>query len=140
MQVYFKFLIMKISSLTRYFSLALLMLLAVSVCDAQSFSRPPRPKQQKSVSKKPLNKKETKTKITGSRAVVKAQKKQSANDKRLKKEYEQYVQANRKRSLEIQTPEVRERMKQNVKDADNRAKEKRKAIAAANRKAAKKYR
>lgn len=114
------------------------MCLAASVCDAQSFDRPPRPKQQKHVTKKPLNKKETK--ITGSRTVVKAQKKQAANDKRLKKEYAQYVEENRKRSFEIQTPEVRERMKQNVKDADKRAKEKRKAIAAANRKSARKYR
>lgn len=129
---------MNIKSIRRFLSLFLIMLLAVSVCDAQSFDRPPLPKQQKSVSRKPLKKKEAK--IKGPKSVRKVQKKQAANDKKLKKEYDQFVKNNRKRSMEIQTPEVRERMKQNVKDANNRAREKRKNNASQSRKAARKYR
>jgi hypothetical protein len=116
-----------------------MLIFALSVSEAQSFNRPSPPRQQKSVSKKPLNKSRKEKKITGSRSVRKAIKKQSANDKRLKKEYEQFVKNNQKRSLEIQTPEVRERMKQNVKDANSRYKAKKKKNSSKTRQAAKKY-
>jgi hypothetical protein len=126
-------------SLYKLLLIPLLLIFALSVSEAQSFNRPSPPRQQKSVSKKPLNKSRKEKKITGSRSVRKAIKKQSANDKRLKKEYEQFVKNNQKRSLEIQTPEVRERMKQNVKDANSRYKAKKKKNSSKTRQAAKKY-
>jgi len=46
------------------------------------------------------------------------QKQQEAKKKKKDKEYANTVRENRKHSLEIQTPAVRERMKQNVKDAN----------------------
>lgn len=68
-----------------------------------------------------------------------AMKKQEANDRKLKKEYEDFVKENQKRSFEIQTPEVQARMKQNQKDAKTRYKAKNKNNSTATRKAARKY-
>jgi transcriptional regulator of nitric oxide reductase len=73
------------------------------------------------------------------RAVVRAKKKQEAKDRQLKKDYEKFVKDNKKRSFEIQTPEVQERMKQNQKDADAKYKAKKKANTAKTKRAAKKY-
>jgi hypothetical protein len=73
------------------------------------------------------------------RAVLKAKKKQEKNQKKLKLDYVKFVRNNQKRSQEIQTPVVRERMKQNVKDANSNAKAKKKNIASRSKKAGRKY-
>jgi len=70
----------------------------------------------------------------------KAQKKAEAKDKARRKDSEKYIEENRKRSIEIQTPEVQERMKQNVKDANARYKARKKTTASRTRKAGRKYR
>lgn len=117
---------------------SLILVFSAAVSEAQSFDRPSSPKQHKSVSKKPAGKK--KDKIFGSRSVKRIQKKQDAKDKKLKKDYEDFVKANKKRSIEIQTPAVKERMKQNVKDADSKYKAKKKKAASSTKKARQKYR
>jgi hypothetical protein len=66
------------------------------------------------------------TKIKELPSIRRARKKQEANQKKLDKEYQKYVEENRKHSLEIQTPEVKDRMVQNRKDANKRYKEKKK--------------
>ncbi len=70
----------------------------------------------------------------------KAQKKAEAKDKARRKDSSKYIEENRKRSIEIQTPEVQERMKQNVKDANARYKAKKKTSSSRTRKAGRKYR
>jgi DNA repair exonuclease SbcCD nuclease subunit len=125
-------------SIKRILIFSMVLILATVVCDSQSFDRPNAPRQQRSVSKKPI--KQKKDKITGSRSVKKVQKKQSAKEKKLDKDYEKYVKENRERAIEIQTPEVKERMKQNFRDADARYKAKKKKTASSTRKAGKKYR
>ena len=70
----------------------------------------------------------------------KAQKKAEAKDKARRKDSAKYIEENRKRSIEIQTPEVQERMKQNVKDANARYKAKKKTTSSRTRKAGRKYR
>jgi len=70
----------------------------------------------------------------------KAQKKAEAKDKARRKDSAKYIEENRKRSIEIQTPEVQERMKQNVKDANARYKDKKKTTSSRTRKAGRKYR
>ncbi|MFH0842016.1 MAG: hypothetical protein V1903_05275 [Bacteroidota bacterium] len=70
----------------------------------------------------------------------KAQKKAGARDKARRKDSAKYIEENRKRSIEIQTPEVQERMKQNVKDANARYKAKKKTSSSRTRKAGRKYR
>jgi len=73
------------------------------------------------------------------RSVSKARRKQESKEKKQKKESRQYIKNNKKRSLDIQTPEVRERMKQNVRDADANYRAKRKASIARTKRGAKKY-
>jgi hypothetical protein len=83
------------------------------------------------------NKKKSKTKDPGS--VGKAKKKQEKNEKRLKKATADYVKQSRKRSYDIQSPEVQSRMKQNEKDTAQRDKDKKKKAKSTTRKAGKKY-
>jgi len=117
----------------------LLVSLTVSVCEAQTFERTPAPKQNRSIAHKgPLKQKEVKVK--GPKAAQKAQKKQAAKDKKLDNDYKKFVKNNKKRSIQIQTPEVQERMKQNVKDANANYKSKKKGSAARTKTGSRKYR
>lgn len=72
-------------------------------------------------------------------SVVRAKKKQEANLRKLDKEFEDYVKQNRKRAVEIQSPEVRERMIDNRKEADLKYKAKKKRLNKAAKKIRKKY-
>jgi hypothetical protein len=71
--------------------------------------------------------------------VLRAKKKQEANDRKLKRDYDKSIRRSQKRTIDIQTPEVQKRMKQNKKDFSARDKEKRKNVKAATRRAGKKY-
>jgi hypothetical protein len=84
-----------------------------------------------------LNRKEAK--IKEPRRVKGAKKKQEKNDRKRKKEYNKSVKQTQKRSLEIQTPEVKERMKQNKKNTVIRDRSKKKKDKANSKKAANKY-
>ncbi len=83
--------------------------------------------------------KNRKTKIKKPMSVKKAQRLQAKKEKKLKRDSEKFIKENRKRSLEIQTPEVQKRMKDNIKDANNRYKDKRKNTTSRTKKAKKKY-
>jgi hypothetical protein len=128
---------MKCVSLKKVLILSVVLCFSATAGYSQSFDRPASPKQQKGVSRKPM--KQKKNRVVGPKSVKKAQEKQARNDRKLKKDYQEYVKENQKRSLEIQTPEVRERMKQNVKNADASYKAKKKQNAARTRNAARKY-
>jgi hypothetical protein len=80
------------------------------------------------------------TRIKEPRSVTKAKKKQEDKERKLKKDSADFVKENKKRSLEIQSPEVRARMIENRKNAEYRYKEKKKRTSENTRKAAKKYR
>ena len=71
--------------------------------------------------------------------MLRAKKKQEANDRKLKRDYDKSIRRSQKRTIDIQTPEVQKRMKQNKKDFSARDKEKRKNVRAATRRAGKKY-
>lgn len=83
------------------------------------------------------NKKETK--VREPRSVLKAKKKQEAKERKVKKDYAKAVKRSQKRTIEIQTPEVQARMKQNQKDATLRDKIKKKTIRTSSKKAGRKY-
>lgn len=87
---------------------------------------------------KSLNKKKVK-KVKEPGKVTNAKKKQEAKQKKLKKDYADSVKASRQRSYEIQSPEVKERMKQNEKDTVLREKAKKKRVNTVTKKASKKY-
>jgi hypothetical protein len=108
--------------------------LAIGSCNAQIFHRNP----EKQLFGKTLGiKKEPKVKE--SRTVLRAKKKQEVNDRKLKRDYDKSIRRSQKRTIDIQTPEVQKRMKQNKKDYTTRDKEKRKNVKATSRRAGKKY-
>jgi preprotein translocase subunit SecF len=117
-------------SMTKFLVFVMVFSFSVTLCEAQ--------KQGRGLFSKSPNKKKT-VKVKGPVTVKASKKKQEANDKKLKKEYSQYVKKNQKRSIEIQTSEVQDRMKQNIKDSDSRYKAKKKNNSARTRKAGKKY-
>ncbi|MGD0343178.1 MAG: hypothetical protein ABSA76_15870 [Bacteroidales bacterium] len=117
--------------------LFLILALAMPVCQAQSFDRPASRKEHKGSHKGPLKHKNVK--IKGPKAVEKSKKDQEMKQSKLKKDYGKYVKANQKRSIEIQSPEVKNRMKQNLKDANKSYKVKHRNSAAHTRRAGEKY-
>ena len=126
-------------SLKKIFIPVLIISLAMPVCQAQSFDRPSAPRQQKGSSPKGPLKHKT-VKVKGPKAAEKSKKDQETKQSKIKKDYGKYVKENQKRSIEIQTPEVKARMKQNIKDADANYKTKHKNSATRTRSAGKKYR
>ena len=73
------------------------------------------------------------------KVVMKAKEKQEADEKKRERDYKQFVKENRQHALDIQTPEVRERMKQNRKEANINYKNKKKMISSKDRKNGRKY-
>ena len=71
--------------------------------------------------------------------MLRAKKKQEVNDRKLKRDYDKSIRRSQKRTIDIQTPEVQKRMKQNKKDYTSRDKEKRKNVKTSTRRAGKKY-
>jgi hypothetical protein len=108
--------------------------LAIGSCNAQIFHRNP---ERQLFGKTPGIKKEPKVKE--SRTVLRAKKKQEANDRKIKRDYDKSIRRSQKRTIDTQTPEVQKRMKQNKKDYTSRDKEKRKNVKATTRRAGKKY-
>lgn len=126
-------------AVTKFLIFTLAFFITASVCDAQSFRRNASPKHRNGLfSKSPAKKKQVK--LREPRAVEKAKKKQEKNEKKLKRDYSKFVKANQKRSIEIQTPEVQERMTRNIKDAKLNYKAKKKNNASRAKKAGRKYR
>ena len=121
-------------SLRKLFLFIFILLLAIGSCNAQIFHKNP----EKQLFSKTLGKKKE-PKVKEPRSVIRAKRKQEANDRKLKKDYEKNVRRSQKRTIDIQTPEVQKRMKQNKKDFSARDKEKRKNVKAATRRAGKKY-
>lgn len=114
--------------------LLFLLLLPTGFCDAQIFHKNP----EKELFGKTLNKKKQ-AKVKEPRTVLRAKRKQEANDRKLKKQYEKSVRRSQKRTVEIQTPEVQARMKQNKKDTAIREKGKKKKVESSTKRAGRKY-
>lgn len=123
-------------SIKKILLFSLILFFPAALCEAQSFEKPVT-SLTRNVSKKTI--KQKKDRYYGPKSVKRTQEKQAANDRRLRKEYEEFVKANQKRSIEIQTPEVKERMKQNIKNADASYKAKKKHNSSRTKYAGKKY-
>jgi hypothetical protein len=72
-------------------------------------------------------------------AAGKSKKKQAAAKRKQKKEWNKYVKKSQQRAYDIQTTEVKARMKQNKKDITARDKAKKKQIRKSTKKAGQKY-
>jgi hypothetical protein len=108
----------------------------VNLCDAQQYKRSIR-NPERQLFGKSLNNKTVK--YRESKEVVRAKKKQAANQKRLDKEYYAYVKKQRKHNVDIQSPEVKTRMIENRKDTDQKFRDKKKNMKEKSRKAGRKY-
>jgi hypothetical protein len=84
-----------------------------------------------------LNGRKDRLKYTG--AARKAQKKQEAKKKKQKKDYEKSILMSQERTYEMQSPEVKTRMKQNKKETAGHYKAKKRHVWQSSRKAGKKF-
>jgi len=112
--------------------------LAIGSANAQFFHRNASRSAEKGLFGKSLSKKKQ-VKVKEPRSVMKAKKKQEANENKIKKDYATHVKRSQKRTVEIQTPDVQERMKQNQKNLELRDKAKKKKTRTVGKKAGKKY-
>jgi hypothetical protein len=121
-------------SLRKLFLFIFILLLSVGLVNAQIFHRNP----EKQLFGKTLGKKKE-PKVKEPRTVIRAKRKQEAHERKLNKDYEKSVRRSQKRTIDIQSPEVQKRMKQNKKDYTVRDKEERKKVKASTKRAGKKY-
>jgi hypothetical protein len=89
--------------------------------------------------KKPAKVSTTNTKVKEPKAVVRAKKEQEKKQKKLKRDYDKSIEAGKKRQVEIQSPDVQARMKQNKKDDALRDKNRKKSVKLGTSDARKKY-
>jgi len=108
--------------------------MAAASSNAQIFHRDP---EKKLFGKTHMNRKEAKVKEP--KTVLRAKRKQEANDRKLQKQYDKSVVKSQKRTVDIQTPEVQTRMKQNKKEITTRDKKNKKKVRGASKEAEKKY-
>jgi len=127
---------MKNHQIKKLILVLLIISLSFSVCEAQK-SKGKLNNPERALFGKSLNNKTVKYKESPS--VLRAKKKQAANEKKYKKAYEAYIKEQQKRALKIQSPEVQARMINNKKEADLKYKEKKKRNKQAARKTGKKY-
>jgi hypothetical protein len=125
-------------SLKKIMIFSLTISFSLIVGEARSFERPSVPKQQKSISRKPG--KQKKVKVIGPKSAHKVQKEQDAKEREKKKDSRKAVKEFQNHALEIQSPEVRERIKQNRKNSDANYKTKKKNNASRTKNAGKRYR
>jgi hypothetical protein len=121
-------------SMKKFFLFLFVLSLTMASANAQIFHKNP---EKELFGKSHGSRKEAK--VREPKKVLKAKKKQEANDRRLKKNYDKSVKQSQKRTLDIQTPEVKARMKQNKKDYTRRDRDKKKKIKAASKEAGGKY-
>jgi hypothetical protein len=107
---------------------------AIGSCNAQLFHKNP----EKALFGKTIGNRKV-LRVKEPRSALKAKRKQERNDRKLQKDYEKTIRQSQKRTIDIQTPEVQSRMKQNKKDYISRDKEKKKKVKSSTRRAGRKY-
>jgi hypothetical protein len=125
-------------SMRKLFLFVFILSLAIGSCNAKLFKKNASRSTERGLFGKSIGKKKER-KVKEPRSVLKAKKKQGANDRKLKADYEQSVKRAQKRTMDIQTPEVQVRMKQNQKNSAVRDKAKKKKAKTSTKKAGKKY-
>jgi|WetSurMetagenome_2_1015567.scaffolds.fasta_scaffold00397_8 hypothetical protein len=126
-------------SVRRIFFLIFILSLAGSSVNGQIFHKNSSRKVEKRLYGKTTLGNKKAAKAAEPRSVTRAKKKQEAKKRKLDKKYAQSISSSRKRTVEIQSPEVQERMKQNQKESITRDKEKKRNIKTSTKKAGKKY-
>jgi hypothetical protein len=119
-------------SIRRIFILFFVVFIATGSVNAQIFHKNPE-KQLfgKSHRKSP--------KVKEPRSVLKAKKKQEANSRKLDKQYDKHIKQSQKHTIDIQSPEVQSRMKQNKRETTARDKHHKRKTRSATKRAGRKY-
>lgn len=123
----------------RLFLVIFILSLAFSSSNAQLFHKNASRKAEKGLFGKTTVGSRKDENIKEPKKVLKAKKRQEANKKKMDKNYHKSIKQSQKRTIEIQTPEVKARMKQNQKDTATRDKIKKKKVRSSTKKAGKKY-
>ena len=128
------------SVLKKLFLIMLMLATVAGTCEAQLFKRNAPKKAERSLFRKNSTKGIKKEpKIREPRKVTKAKREQAKRQEKIEKEYDKAVAEKKKRVVDIQSPEVQERMKQNKKNTETRYKEKKKKESSKTRKGRRKY-
>jgi hypothetical protein len=122
----------------RTFFILFIFYLAIGSCHGQVFQKRASGNAEKELFIKPSSRKKE-SKIKEPRSVVQAKKKQAENKRKIDKAKKKYIKWSQKRARDIQTPEVKARMKIDRKDSVARDREKRKNSKADAGKVRKKY-
>jgi hypothetical protein len=117
--------------------LSLILSLTAVVCEGRSLSLSTTPGPLKSVAEMPQKKK--KGKVARPKSARKVQKEADKKDKKKREDSKKAVNEFQKHTLEIQSPDVRERIKQNRKNSDTNYKAKKKNNSSRTKKAGRKY-
>ena len=129
---------MKRTSVRQILVLLSVFTISMAVCDAQPLGTGPVGHTKSGLFGLSFGKKKN-GKIKGPKSVNQVKKEQEKKDKKANEEYVKSVKESQKRSIEIQTPEVRTRMKQNQQEVTAREKARQKKTLHSTRKARKKY-
>ena len=125
-------------SVRKFILFVFILSLVIGSCNARIFHENGLRNAEKGLFGKSTGRKKV-LKVKEGRSVQKAKNKQEANNRKLKRDYEKSVNRSQKRTIDIQTPEVQERMKQNQKDSAARDKKKKKNVKKSTIKAGEKY-
>lgn len=126
---------MKSLHLHKFIPLLILSALLLGSCQSAFFSR----SQTRKVERSMAGSSRKSVKMKEAPAVRRAKKSQEKNQEKLHREYHKSVGESRKRTYEIQSDDVKARMKQNDADRKIREKNKSKKTHQATRKAGRKY-
>jgi hypothetical protein len=129
---------MKRLSLSRLIVSMLIITAGLLICDTISAQdRAPKPEKKGLFGL--FSGKKSNGKVTKPQTASQVQKEQAKKKKQEDADYAKSLKASQKRTYEIQTPEVKARMKQNEKEVAEREKAKKKKTSASTKKAGRKY-
>jgi hypothetical protein len=137
--IYYNFPVMNRLSVKHFLVIFVLIFSVVSVGDLHGQGKSRGKSPEKSLFGKSRKVKTKEKKVKEPRGVRKAKKTQAKKEAKLKKDYNNYVSDSKKRAYEIQSPEVKARMKQDQKDIKAREKNQKKKTNSSTRRAQKKY-
>lgn len=123
----------------KFFLVLFLLYMGIASCNSRIFHKGSSGKAGRELFGKSKIRKND-AKVREPRAVRRAKKKLEAQDRKLKREYKKFIKWSRKRSIDIQTPDVKARMKQDKKDTAARNRVKKKIVRSDSKKAGRKYR
>jgi hypothetical protein len=125
-------------SFRRLLVFLLVLVIGISVCNAQAFGdRAPKPEKKGLFGM--FSGKKSSGKVNAPKKVSQVKKEQAKKKQKADAAYAKSIEESKKRTIKIQTPDVQERMKMNQKEIADREKAKKKKTSDASKRAARKF-